>query len=176
MSEHTPEHRLPRLVEPRKLVVSRAQFERLVDEADLPRLQEVATAINEVFADISFDRDDQGKPCVTGSMKADIELECQRCLEPVKYPIELQVNLQLVWDEVEAKALPSNREPWITGEGEADLAAILEEELLLALPVVPKHEDACVPPSLLRSGDELADSEEQTQNPFSVLGDLKPKS
>jgi len=175
MSERTPEHRLPRVVEPRKLVVSRAQFARSIDPADLPRLAEATLEIEEVYADIGFDRDDQGKPCLTGHIKAALKLECQRCLEAMDHPVELDFCLQLVWDEAEAKALMSNREPWIVGEGEADLISVLEEEVLLVLPLVPKHDYDCVAPSLLSSGEEES-LEDEKPNPFSVLADLKPKS
>jgi uncharacterized protein len=135
----------------------------------------VALSIDKAFATVTFDRDEQGKPVVLAKVQVAMQLECQRCLGAMDFPIDLEAELQLVWDEAEAKALPTGREAWIVGEGEADLAAILEEEILLALPVVPKHEEDCVPPSLMSSGDEVTSSEEQVKNPFSVLADLKSK-
>lgn len=172
MSEHAPEKRLPRLVEPRKLATAFANFQRVIDAEDLPRLREVASNIESVSVDIDFGRDEQGRPELSGDINAVFELECQRCLEPMTLTISKQVRLAIVWDEAQAKALPKTLDPWIVGEGEADLAAILEEEILLDLPVVARHAEDCLDPTLLSAGE--ADEEEATKpSPFSVLAGLK---
>lgn len=174
MSERAPEKRLPKLVEPRKLAVAHAHFQRFIDAEDLPRLQEVALKIESVIVDIQFGKDEQGRPQLSGDIQGSLMLECQRCLEPMLEQINRQVSLAIVWDEAQAKALPKNLDPWIVGEEEADLAAILEEELLLALPVVARHTEDCLGSGQLSFG-EPEETEEVKPNPFSVLADLKDK-
>ena len=174
MSDQAPEKRLPKLVEPRKLATAFAHFERVISSEDLPRLSEAAINVDRVWVDINFGRDDQGRPELSGSIEAKLTLECQRCLEAMSYEITRSVALAIVWDEAQAKALPKHIDPWVAGEDEADLAAILEEEILLALPVVARHDYDCLDPSLLSSGD--LDQEEDTKpNPFGVLAELKDK-
>ena len=172
MCEQDHSLNLPRWVEPRKLVVAGASFKRVISEDDLSRLKRLALAIKRVSVELEFGRDEQGKPCLSGELQAELDLECQRCLEAMPFSLHKRFHLQLVWDEAEAKALSSDREPWIVGESEEDLVAILEEEILLDLPVVPKHDFDCIDAQLLSYGEGAA-VEESPTNPFSVLADLK---
>lgn len=175
MSEQAPQKRLPQWVEPRKLVTANAHFTRFVGAEDMPRIVEAALEIKRSDVDVTFDRDEQGRPEITGALDFELLLECQRCLEPMTLNISKQFKLAIVWDEAQAKALPKNIDPWIVGEGEADLAAIIEEEILLALPVVAKHSEDCLSSDLLSSGDDEEVELEEKQNPFGVLASLKDK-
>lgn len=174
MSDQAPEKRLPKLVEPRKLATAFANFQRFVHADDLPRLSEAVISIDRVAVNIDFGRDEQGRPELVGSIKAQLTLECQRCLEPMNYDVDRDIALAIVWDEAQAKALPKHLDPWIAGEDEADLAAILEEDILLALPVVARHAYDCLDASLLSTGDS-EEVEDTKPNPFSVLAELKDK-
>jgi uncharacterized protein len=174
MSEHTPEHTLPRLVDARKLVTVEAHFDRKIAGSDLERLSECCLSIDLVEANIRFGRDEQGRPILSGSINAAIVLECQRCLEPMSYTSTKDIYLVLVWDEAQGKALPKNLDPWIVGEGEVDLVEIIEEDILLSLPVVAKHEHDCLDLSLVDQSSE-AESGQEKHNPFSVLADLDLK-
>ncbi len=174
MSEHTLEHTLPRLVDARKLVTVEAHFQRKVAASDLLRLSECSDAIDDVEVDIGFGRDEQGRPFLSGSLNASISIQCQRCLEPMLFSISKDVYLVLVWDEAQAKALPRDIEPWIVGEEEVNLVEIIEEEILLALPVVARHEHDCLDLSLIGQDPEPEEGEKK-HNPFSVLADLTIK-
>ena len=174
MSEQTPEHTLPRLVEARKLVAVEARFKRKVAAADLVRLGESSISIDDVEVDVRFGRDEQGRPTLSGELTANIALQCQRCLEPMPFSASKNVRLALVWDEAQGKALPKDLEPWIVGEGEADLIEIVEEEILLLLPVVARHDHDCLDLSALDQGVAPEQTSDK-QNPFSVLADLNLK-
>lgn len=152
-----------------------AHFERVIAVEDLPRLADAALEIDRAKVDIHFARDDQGRPELTGNIEAELKLECQRCLAPMDYEVAKEIALAIVWDEAQAKALPKTIDPWIVGEDEADLAAIIEEELLLELPVVAKHSEDCLDPEYLSTGDTGV-SEDKKPNPFSVLAELKEKN
>lgn len=174
MSEHEPINWLPKIVDPRKLVATASQFKRNIRPSDMPRIAEASLAVGEVSVDLLFDRDEQGRPELTGSLHASLSLECQRCLEPVTLEVDSDVHLAIVWDEAQAKALPKSIDPWIVDSEEEDLAAIIEEEIFLQLPVVARHEHDCLSPELLSVGEQ-EDTQDEKQNPFSVLAKMKDK-
>jgi uncharacterized protein len=99
-----------------------------------------------------------------------VELACQRCLTPCKVPLHIGVSCRIVESEALAEQAPMDEdEDVIVGSHEFDLAALLEEELLLALPWVPKHE---VCPAEEKLSQELAHGSKRA-NPFAALATLK---
>ncbi|MEC9314753.1 MAG: YceD family protein, partial [Pseudomonadota bacterium] len=76
-----------------------------------------------------------------------------------------------------AEKLSDQYEPWVVEDSElTDPVSVVEDELILALPLVPKHEENCLPEEALFSGDEDSEEEEVKPNsPFSVLSSLKTK-
>ncbi|WP_370978842.1 YceD family protein [Agaribacterium sp. ZY112] len=175
MSEQAQDLYLPRAVEPRKLATAQAAFERSIRASDLPRLAELSLSIDKVDVKLQFDRNDQGRPELQGSIAACVQLECQRCLESMSLNIERDFLLGIVWDEAQANALPKHIEPWIVGEDETDLIEIVEEEILLNIPVVARHDEDCLNPDLLSVGEIDEEISEPKENPFSVLAGLKGK-
>lgn len=175
MSKGTVLKRLPKRVEPRKLAIARADFNGFMEAADLPRLAQAVHSIDAVEAKLSFIINDENKRMLKGRVIAKVELECQRCLGGLSFELEADVSLTMVWDDEQARALPKASDPWIVGESEEDLHFVLEEELLLAMPVVSYHEHDCIDNSLLSSNDEIHAEPALKANPFSVLEQLKAK-
>ncbi len=174
MSEGAPSNRLPRKVEPRKLAYSEATFNGIVPVDSLKMLASAAHSIVDVDASLSFSVDDRGKRVVTGTLRVEASMVCQRCMNPVEArSIEAEVAVAIVWDEDEAKQLPSDLDPWVVSEDEADLYALIEEELLLNLPNVVYHDYECVDPSLLSVGEPVVEQDSGDDNPFKVLAQLK---
>jgi uncharacterized protein len=142
-----------------------------VPVAALPRLAEsVQETTGEIQVDLAFGISVEKKKIVTGHASAELTLVCQRCLENVKVPVKSDISLGIVWDEEGAEALPEYLDPWITGEGIADLYDMIEVELLLSLPKVAYHEELCVDRQLFTSGKPV---EVKKPNPFQVLEQLK---
>ncbi len=175
MSTGTPEKPLPRRLDPRKLAHQRAVFSGSIPAEGLPRLQEAVASIGSVHADVEFAVADQGEKLMQGTVTSELELTCQRCLEPLSTQVQSEFALAIVWTEEDAKQLPAAYDPWITGDGEGDLYEILEEELLLSLPVVPFHPGECVDEALFSSGELPDGTSEKKPNPFQVLQQLKGK-
>ena len=93
----------------------------------------------------------------------ELQLTCQRCLSPFSFPLSLKSRFVPVRD---ASELPA-----IEDEGaDADyLVALIEEEILLALPIAPMHEaEVC-------AARADADEREDKENPFAALAALKKK-
>jgi uncharacterized protein len=109
-------------------------------------------------------------------------LVCQRCLEPVAEEIRETVDLVLVPDEAAAEALSTEFDPWITEDHRIFLADLLDEQLLLGMPIVSYHKDGpCsentrvevkAEPGTENLGKEEA-AEADSSNPFAVLAKLK---
>lgn len=82
------------------------------------------------------------KPVVNGSLTTELELTCQRCLKPMRHPVHEQFQLMLVDSEAEALQVPEPYEAWVTNASQADVVELIEEQLLLALPLIARHPDA----------------------------------
>ena len=104
---------------------------------------------------------------------ATVFLECQRCLQPMPIALRLNNDVRFVHGEEAAAALDEDSEEDVLALSRSlDAKSLVEDELLLALPLVSKHEDCSHP---------LAPTADQTQlseraNPFAVLAKLKSTS
>jgi uncharacterized protein len=108
--------------------------------------------------------------------KTSIALTCQRCMGPVETPIDVDQWYRFVASEDIAMAEDDqSEEDLLVMEPQFDLLAVLEDELLMALPLVPMHEQCPVAP-VLSAGDIDGEPEPaQKPNPFAVLAQLKKK-
>ena len=141
----------------------------------LPRVQaKIAGAEGTVRGVVHFRRE-------AGYRVAQLELEgeakfvCQRCLAPMTWPLASEAHVALVANERDADRVPQEVETVHAPDDHIRIADLVEEELLLTLPIVPLHEsaDEC-------SGEQddvpVADEEsapaQETQKPFERLGEL----
>ena len=111
-----------------------------------------------------------------GKVQIDIELECQRCNEPYKQTLECEFTYSPVanWDQ--ADDLPEIYEPIEFNEfGEIDLIGTVEDELILALPLVPMHSSEHCEVSAQEQVLANCLKNWQKPNPFAVLANLKQK-
>lgn len=103
---------------------------------------------------------------------ARVERTCQRCLQPVQLALQVQRDFLFVADEDQAAELDADndQEDVLELTRHLDLQALIEDELLLAMPLVPRHE-AC-PQPLLAPASRLED-EAQAPHPFAALARLR---
>jgi uncharacterized protein len=100
-----------------------------------------------------------------------VALQCQRCLQPMAVALQVDRHLRFVADENEAARLDEESEEDVLVESRRfDLLELIEDELILALPIVPRH-DTC--PSPLPAGAAGTEDEEAGQNPFARLAALR---
>lgn len=101
---------------------------------------------------------------------------CQRCLSPFWQPVALERWFRFVADEATAEAQDEDSEEDVLAfVPRFDLQSLVEDELLLALPLVPMHEPDCPEPVQLTAGDLPEAAEPKKQNPFAALATLKTK-
>jgi uncharacterized protein len=167
---------LPASVDAWRMVSARRSFEGNLPIASLRRLCEVlASADGEVKFELDFGRDELGISYVDVRAKAELSLICQRTLEPFVMPVVLDTRLGLIKQERDEAGLPPDCEPLLVAEhGRLNPADVIEDELLLALPLVPVNPDSSLPDEVTghEPGDELA-GERRSENPFAVLRELK---
>ena len=110
-----------------------------------------------------------------GDVSVSLEVTCQRCMQAMQLPLKSEFSLAMITDEVQADQLPEGYEPLLVEEGKTRLPAILEDELLLAMPLVAMHEHDCseyLQQQKQAAEDDQANAEKDKENPFSVLKDL----
>ncbi len=136
-------------------------------------VRSLCDAQGRVDVELHFDRDAQRIPFVQGRVQARLTMICQRCLEPMEVRIERDLLLALVRSEAEVERLPAKYEPLLITPAPMAVAGIVEDELLLALPIVPLH--AAGEPCRVRTPYRLGDDDgvAQARHPFAVLGRLK---
>ena len=102
-----------------------------------------------------------------------LALTCQRCLGEVDVPVAVDRSFRFVADEATALAQDDEAEEDLLALSPAfDLVELVEDELLMAMPVVPRHE-ACPEPVKLSAVDEgFEPAADERENPFAVLQKL----
>jgi uncharacterized protein len=164
-----------------------------VDLAEFPRLEDqLARVGGRARGSLRVTRE-RGVPVVDVAVRGDIPLVCQRCLGVVDVPVDSAARVAIVADLAAADALDGGLDPFIAADGRVALRELAEEQLLLALPLVPRHDDAAQCESALaaaqragatrqaagRTGvhDAAGESAVQvTQKPFAELGELLKRS
>lgn len=170
------ENFIPEHIDPYRYAEQNLTLEGYVKMANMGRLRPnlaVGGDDQKIAVTLRFGRDEQGVANVHGHLKADVPLQCQRCMEPYNYEIITDFVLGVVSTLDEANALPEHYEPVLTKEGHLALWDLIEDELILNLPIIPKHEpEQCkVKASSAASGWKAGEE----KNPFKVLNSLKDK-
>lgn len=166
-----PEPRLPVSVELSKLTTRGAEISGQLALSKLLRLEHVLSESSGV-ADVTleFYTDEQRRRRITGSVKAELSIFCQRCLGPMPYLVDIEVCVAAVMDEDKAAQLPREIDPVIVVEDMLNLHELVEEELLLSLPFVSFHDEQCAKIVKDDAPEPVAPSD--TRRPFEGLGAL----
>ncbi|MEO7390868.1 MAG: DUF177 domain-containing protein [Ramlibacter sp.] len=107
---------------------------------------------------------------------ATLELSCQRCLAPVEVPVEVDRAFRFVSDEEAAAAQDEQSEEDVLALSRSfDLLALVEDEILMEMPLAPRHESCPVPVTLAVADEDIDDGPGAAENPFAVLGRFKPR-
>jgi uncharacterized protein len=170
------EGRLPERIDPYRFAETRRILEGRLKIASMRRLADhLADDSGEVRVQLEFGVDKEGVRYVRGRLRADLVLRCQRCLGEMTLPVESEICLGMIADESLADRLEEPYEPLVVGDEPLYLRDIIEDELILALPVVARHEDAaCAGGTTSGPEDEqVSGSGEERENPFAALAELK---
>ncbi|MCB1757628.1 MAG: DUF177 domain-containing protein [Gammaproteobacteria bacterium] len=172
--------KLPVRFNPSRLLARDQTYAVEIPVAQFTRLSEfLLSEKGMVRAEMRFFEAD-GRVGVAGHFQAGCEMECQRCLNSFEQNLEADFSLTFVSDEAAAEALPDELDPVILDEnGHIHSVDLLEDELILQLPVSARHTDirTCVDlgyaGELTEDDDAVMGGEDQTRrNPFEILKNL----
>lgn len=163
---------LPPVLDAWRMVAAKRRFEGRLPLSGMPRLREgLMDAEGDCRYEMEFGRDSLDLRYVEIRLEAELPLQCQRTLERFLHPVQLVQRLGLITDEAQEASLPEGMEPiLLDAHGELHPAELVEDELILAIPVVPID-----PRSMAVTAEWPADIEEEEvkPNPFAALAALK---
>lgn len=134
--------RLPKYVNPFELAENEAELSGVLSLTELQRVTEIICKQSpvEIKVMLKFSKSLEGLSIITGNIKTRLLLNCQRCIQPVNYDLDIDVQLSPVRSEKAIKDLPERYDPIIVTDETLQIIDLVEEELLLALPMAPSHE------------------------------------
>lgn len=165
---------LPESVDAWRMVAAGRIFEGGLPLAALPRLTpSLADAAGHCVYRVEFGRDELGVAFCDIQAEAVLPLVCQRTLDRFELPVRVEQRIGLVRDERDEAGLPPGYEPVQPPEdGRLNPIELIEDELILALPVVPVKPGSEAVEAHWAATEEK-EAEEERPNPFAALSALK---
>ncbi|OFA33393.1 hypothetical protein BAE46_01425 [Glaciecola punicea] len=167
--------KLPKKLDPNKSAQLRSKYDGVYLAREMLRYSSaVADAAPEVHVKIEFSKDAQSLTYFNGEMRSQVQLICQRCNEVFDHSVHTEFCYTPVQGSEQTDLLPDAYDPvQVDDQGEVDLFELLEDELILSLPLVPlhSHEECKVKAENMQFGD--IEPGPVRENPFAVLKELK---
>ncbi len=162
------------IIDPIRLVKAQALLE---GELDLGAMERLSVALHEASGSVNysldFKTDLQGCHCIEGVIKATLAMTCQRCMGLVRVPLSCRCLLAIIQTIEQAEELPAYYEPLVVAEEKISLIQLIEDELLLALPIAPVHSvEECPVKVKVKANTDLIEK----KNPFAELSKLQVKN
>jgi len=128
----------------------------------------------EIHAELKFGKIDRLR-VLSGVITADLAVTCQRCMQPMTQSLRSEFKFALIRDEDDD--MPDDFDSLLLTDEPMNLIQILEDELLLSMPLVPMHEHACSEYLRKQIAGQHAEAEKARQqkekeNPFAALKGL----
>lgn len=134
--------KLPTKINPLRLAKTRSQLIGTLSLVEMSRLAVlVGKQDGEVALNLHFGIDDYHQSYCQGHVTAELTLQCQRCNQAFLMQHDMELKLGLIAAEAQTKSLDDDYEPLLCETAEMRLAGIIEDELILGLPLVPKHDE-----------------------------------
>ncbi|WP_127956402.1 23S rRNA accumulation protein YceD [Serratia microhaemolytica] len=170
--------KLPLTIDAARAAQKRLDYAGVYAPGQVTRVAESVVSVeSDVSVELSFNIDNQRLVVITGHAELTVALMCQRCSEKFTQHIRTTYCFSPVASDEQAEALPEGYEPIEVDEfGQVDLLAMIEDEIILSLPVVPVHESEHCEVSEADMVFGTLPAEAEKPNPFAVLASLKIKS
>lgn len=172
-------NKLPQRIDPFRAAEQGRILSGLIPMRHLPRLLEAIAepGAEDLLAEFRFMRDEARRSFVELICRVTLRLRCERCLGAVHHELDLRQRLALL--DRQASGVEQNDDALIVNENGLVLRELLEDELLLALPLIPRHESlaSCDQGNVTwinkpETGKQSAVKKE-SDNPFKILRTLK---
>lgn len=157
---------LPLIVDPWLMYRRNHEVVGILPLSQMPNLQ-VSQNRETGTADVrvAVQQREDGQMVIVGTAEIELELDCQRCLKPLVTIINAVFELVLVKYEQQLSSV-SDDDDAIVCEDSLELAPLIEQELILSLPMIAKHDDCQA--AYENTANDMADR----QHPFANLKDL----
>lgn len=171
--------KIPVTIDPVKAAQKRSDYEGFVPLVNLTRLTEsLLNPQGEVAVRVECGTDQQGLTVIQGSASCEVSVTCERCSESMTVSLDCNFAYTSVkpGDDAALELIPERYDVIEKNEhGEINLRQLVEDELILALPLFPMHDEAvCAVSAALMSFGDIG-PEPEKPNPFAVLAELKKK-
>ncbi len=169
--------KIPRTVDPAKAAQKRLDYDGIIQVSLFRRLAELTQGVKrDAEVSLSFGLDEQRLVVISGKGNIEVDLQCQRCNEDFSSEINIEFTYTPFYSEKSEQDAPEEYDLVDLNEyGEVDLIQLIEDEFILALPIVPMHDEAdcSVNSDNLVFGELPEEVAEDKPNPFDVLKGLK---
>jgi uncharacterized protein len=158
------------------LVGTEAAIDFTIPLSELPRVShELSATDGEAIGKVRFSRQ-LGHAVADLEVSAQPEVVCQRCMQPMRWPVKVNSRIALVSDYDAADRVPEGLEIFLVEADSVSVRDLVDEEVLLALPQVARHDEdsECAGREMQLPGHE-ADADDvpaDVQKPFAQLGEL----
>ncbi|MCW8826058.1 MAG: YceD family protein [Gammaproteobacteria bacterium] len=170
------EEKLPVSFDPVRFAKWGRRLEGSIPLSQMSRMTEQVTELRgEVSVALDCSMGEDRVRALRGHITAVVPMQCQRCMDEVEIQVDSQFSLGVVDSEAFAEKLPEEYEPLFIEEGEKlFLKELIEDELILALPIVPMHpQEECKAGGMSEDDMNLVQEESPQESPFAILKDLK---
>ena len=177
MSPTMAEVALPKRLDAIKFVDNETVLTGSLDIKLFERFQEAVEDVNGPVAyKLAFQRDADDHMFIDGECSTKATMVCQRCLDAVVLEVRGEFQIGLAFSDEKSKHLPKQYEPAIMDHnGNIDPWELVEDELILALPMFAYHADGECEIKQPKAETEPVEVTEKKDNPFAVLQQLKSK-
>ena len=172
--------KLPKEIDPIRLAQNGLKYDGQILLSDMPRLaKSLHSDSGLVDVVLAFDIDEIGTPYVKGEFTVPVSIVCERCMLPMTISLSANCLLAMVVSEKLIDKLAEQYDPWLLESSEPVLLSkVVEDELILALPLVPRHTDACLPSDAWSTISDDSDynkeqEDDKPESPFAILSSLK---
>ncbi|MDA3921500.1 MAG: YceD family protein [Salinisphaera sp.] len=167
---------LARILDYRRLALTGQTLTGQLTLKQLPRTRGALAADEAPVIEVSLDfaEDAQRRVRLKGRAAGQLVMTCQRCLQSFETTVAADIAGVVVSDDDAAASVPREDEPILAGDGVIDIHELVDDELLLALPLVARcHRPECRAEYEIEAPAEQISAGERKTNPFAVLQSLK---
>ncbi|WP_333607679.1 23S rRNA accumulation protein YceD [Arsukibacterium sp.] len=171
--------KIPVTLDPVKAAQKRSSYDGIVPLSSLTRLTEsLLDQQADVAVKVQCATDQQGLAVLQGTASCQVSVSCERCGEPMTLALNCSFAYTPVKgdDSAALELIPERYDVIVRNEhGEINLRQLVEDELILALPLFPMHDEAdCALSQAAMSFGDIG-PEPEKPNPFAILQELKKK-
>ena len=164
---------IPERVDHRKLANQTALLEGSLPIQCFHRFGEMLDVREgDVYLRLEFSKGDFGSTRVEGSAATEVCLICQSCMQQYRQQITCELALRVVSDESKLERLPELDDAIVAPDKVISIADLVEDELILAMPMIPRHEEGQCPDTDYEQEEVILPEVQKEQTTYRPFADL----